>query len=89
MAFFFFFFFFDRLRPLRDRSGVTGRGCLPVADRGSRFRLLSRVVAVTGRGHSIPLDVFVTASGHGCGRFYPLSARGLGRAAGEPGVSVW
>ena len=69
--------FSDRYRPLRDRSGVTGRGCLPATGRGSSFRLLARVVAVAGRGHAIPLAVF------GCGRFSPLSARGLGRAAGE------
>ena len=84
--------FSDRYRPLRDLSGVIGRGCLPAAGHGSSFRLLARVVAVTGRGHAIPLAVFMSASGHGCGRFSPLSARCLGRAAGEPGVScgrVW
>ena len=48
---------------------MTGRGCLPAAGRGSSFRLLTRVVAVTGRGHAIPLSVFVTASSHGCGCF--------------------
>ena len=73
-------------------TGVTGRGCLPAAGHGSSFPLLVRVVAVTGRSHVIPSPFFVTASGHGCGRFSPLSARGLERASGEPGVScgrVW
>ena len=39
---------------------MTGRGCLPAAGHGSCFRLLARVVAVTGRGQAIPLAVFVT-----------------------------
>ena len=51
----------------RDRSRL-----LPAAGRGSSFSLLAMVVAVTGRGHAIPLAVVVTASGHGCDRFSPL-----------------
>ena len=54
--------------------------------------MLARVVAVTGRGPATPLSVFVTASDHGSGSFSPLSARGMGGAAGEPGVRcgrVW
>ena len=62
------------------------------AGHGSSFSVLARVVAVTDRNPAIPLAVFVTASVHGSGRFSPLSARGMGRAAGEPGVRcgrVW
>ena len=47
---------------------------------------------MTASGHAIPLAVFVTASGHGGGRCSPLSASGMGCAAGEPGVRcgrVW
>ena len=47
---------------------------------------------MTDSGPAIPLAVSVTASDHGGGRFSPLSASGMGRAAGEPGVScgrVW
>ena len=47
---------------------------------------------MTDRGPAIPLAVFVTASDHGCGRFSPLSARGMGRATGETDVRcgrVW
>ena len=41
---------------------------------------------MTASGHAIPLAVFVTTSGHGGGRCSPLAARGMGFAAGEPGV---
>ena len=47
---------------------------------------------MAGSGHAIPLAVFMTASGHGGGRCSPLSASGMGSAAGEPGVRcgrVW
>ena len=47
---------------------------------------------MTASGHTIPLPVFVTASGHGGGRSSPLSASGMGCAASEPGVRcrrVW
>ena len=49
--------------------------------------MLARWVAVTDSGPAILLAVFVTASDHGVGRLSPLSASGMGRAAGEPGVS--
>ena len=42
---------------------------------------------MTDSGPTIPLAVFVTASDHGGGGSSPLSASGMGRAAGEPGVS--
>ena len=41
---------------------------------------------MTVSGPAIPLAVFMTASGHGGGRCSPLSASGMGSAAGEPGV---
>ena len=41
---------------------------------------------MTASGPAIPLAVFVAASGHGGGRCSPLSASGMGSAAGEPGV---
>ena len=44
---------------------------------------------MTASGHAIPLAVFVTARGHGGGRCSPLSASGMGGAAGEPGGRVW
>ena len=47
---------------------------------------------MTASGHTIPLAVFVTPSGHGGGCCSPLSASGMGCAAGEPGVRcgrVW
>ena len=47
---------------------------------------------MTDSGPAIPLAVFMTASGHGGGRCSPLSASGMGSAAGEPGVRcgrVW
>ena len=47
---------------------------------------------MTDSGPAIPLAVFMTASGHGGGRCFPLSASGMGSAAGEPGVRcrrVW
>ena len=47
---------------------------------------------MTASGHAIPLAVFVTANGHGGGRCSPLSASGMGCAAGEPGMRcgrVW
>ena len=47
---------------------------------------------MTANGRTIPLAVFVTASGHGSGRCSPLSASGMGSAAGEPDVKygrVW
>ena len=47
---------------------------------------------MTASSHAIPLAVFVTASDHGGGRCSPLSASGMGYAAGEPGVRcgrVW
>ena len=44
---------------------------------------------MTASGPAIPLAVFVTASGHGGGRCSPLSASGMGSAAGEPGGRVW
>ena len=46
---------------------------------------------MTARGPAILLAVFVTASGHGSGRYSPLSAS-MGSVAGEPGVRcgrVW
>ena len=59
---------------------------------GSSFSVLARVVAVTDHDPAIPLAVFVTANDHESGRFSPLSASGMGRTAGEPGVRcrrVW
>ena len=47
---------------------------------------------MTASGPAIPLAIFMTASGHGSGRCSPLSASGMGSAAGEPGVRcgrVW
>ena len=47
---------------------------------------------MTASGPEILLAIFVTASGHGSGRCSPLSASGMGSAAGEPGVRcgrVW
>ena len=47
---------------------------------------------MTDSSPAIPLAVFMTASGHGGGHCSPLSASGMGRAAGEPGVRcgrVW
>ena len=47
---------------------------------------------MTDSGPVIPVAVFMTASGHGGGRCFPLSASGMGSAAGEPGVRcgrVW
>ena len=47
---------------------------------------------VTVCSPAIPLAVFVTASGYGGSRCSPLSASGMGSAAGEPGVRcgrVW
>ena len=47
---------------------------------------------MTDSGPAIPLVVFMTASSHGGGRCSPLSASGMGSAAGEPGVRcgrVW
>ena len=41
---------------------------------------------MTDSGPAIPLAVFMTASGHGGGRCSPLSAGGMGSAAGEPDV---
>ena len=42
---------------------------------------------MTASGRAMPLAVFMTASGHGGGCCPPLSTSGIGRAAGEPGVS--
>ena len=42
---------------------------------------------MTAIGRAIPLAIFMTASGRGRGRCPPLSACGIGRVAGEPGVS--
>ena len=44
---------------------------------------------MTASGHAIPLAALVTSSGHGGGRYSPLSASGMGCAAGEPGGRVW
>ena len=47
---------------------------------------------MTDSGSAIPLAVFMTASGNGGGCCSPLSASGMGSAAGEPGVRcgrVW
>ena len=47
---------------------------------------------MTDGGPAIPLAVFVTASGYGVGRCSPMSASGMGSAAGKPGVRcrrVW
>ena len=47
---------------------------------------------MTVSGHAIPHAVFLTTCGHGGGRCSPLSACGMGRAAGELGVRcerVW
>ena len=41
---------------------------------------------MTDSGPAIPLAVFMTASNHGGGRCSPLSASGMGSAAGEPGM---
>ena len=41
---------------------------------------------MTASSNAIPLSVFMTASGHGGCRCSPLSASGMGCAAGEPGV---
>ena len=47
---------------------------------------------MTNSGPEIPLAVFMTASGHEGSHCSPLSASGMGSAAGEPGVRcgrVW
>ena len=70
---------------------VTGRGLLTATDR-VHDPLFAREVAVTGRGHAIPLAALVTVCDQGCSRFSPLTARGQGIEAGAPGVScgrVW
>ena len=60
---------------------MTGRG-------GSVCELMfNREVAVTGCSHAVPLAALVTVRVHGCGRFSPLTARGQGIEAGEPGMS--
>ena len=54
--------------------------------------LLVGEVAVTARGHAIPLAALVTARGHGCGRFFPLTVRGQRIKASEPDMNngrVW
>ena len=68
---------------------VPGRGLLIATGRADsvRFPLLAGEVAMTVRGHAIPLVALVTASGHGHG--LPL---GHGREDGEPDMScrsVW
>ena len=72
----------------------TGLGLLTTAGPGASVRipLFARGIVVTGPGHAIPTAALVTACGHGTGPFFPLTARGHGQEAGEPGVScgsVW
>ena len=67
--------------------GVTGRGLLTATglDGSVRVPMLVGEVAVTGRGHAIPLAALY-------GRFSPLTARGQRIEADEPDVScgrVW
>ena len=65
--------------------GVSGRGLLTATSHGGSVRnpMFAREIAVTGHGHAIPLAAPVT------GRFSPLTARGQGIEAGEPGGRVW
>ena len=80
--------------PVGIALGVTGRGLLTATGPGGSVRdpLLVREVAVTARGHSIPLVGLVTAHGHVCNRFSPLTVCGQGIEVDEPDVScgrVW
>ena len=52
-----------------------------------RDPLLVGEVAVTARGHAIPLSALVTARGHWCGRLFPLTVRCQRIEAGESDVS--
>ena len=74
--------------------GVTGLGLWTDIGHGVSVSSPSfaREVDVTGCSHTISLAALVTASGHGCGRFSPLTARGHGLETGELGGScgrVW
>ena len=73
---------------------VTDRGLLPAVGLVGSVRVPMFVgeVAVTARGHAIPLDALVPACGHENGHFCPLTASGQWREDDEPGVSnrrVW
>ena len=73
---------------------VTGRGLLTTTGRADSVRvpLFAGEVAVTVRGHSIPLAALVTARGHVRGLPPPLTARDQRREDDEPDVSnrsVW
>ena len=73
-------------------SSLSKIAAVAATGHGSSFGVLARVVAMTDRGPANPLSVFVTVSDHGRGHFSPLSAHGMGRAAGEPDVRcgrVW
>ena len=80
-----------------SRSSDRCRSCWDSSqrDRSRRERshpLLVGEVAVTARGHAIPLAALVTAHGHRCGRLSPVTVCGQGIEAGEPDVSngrVW
>ena len=60
---------------------VTGRGLRTATGRvdSARDPLLVGEVAVTARGHAIPLSALVTSCGHVRGRLPPLTARGRRR----------
>ena len=68
-----------------------GLGLLTAAGPGASvpIPLFARGVVMTGPGHAIPTAALETACGHGTSPFFPLTARGHGQEAGEPGVSVW
>ena len=75
---------------------VTGRGVSLLTDTGHgasvRGPLFAREVVVTGCGLAIPVAILVTVRGRMTGPFFPLTVRGHGEEAGEPGVScgrVW
>ena len=73
---------------------VTGRVLRTAADHvdSSRYPLLVGEVVVTVRGRAIPLAALVTARGHACGLFPPLTAQYQRRVDDEPDVSdrrVW
>ena len=69
--------------------GVTGRVLRSATDHGGSVRdpLLVGKVAVTARGHTIPLAALMTTRGLGSGRFFLLTVRGQRRDADEPDVS--
>ena len=73
---------------------LTGHDLLIATGLGGSVRnpLLVEEVAVTARGHAIPLAALVTARCLGCGRLSPLTVRNQRVKAGEPDVNngrVW